>query len=202
MPQTTYAVDNAVAVPGMIADNGNVDIVSHTANEDIPMGRAVAIRTDGTVELPKSDTAKLCGVSVYKDTLMGTYPQGNPVIKQGDSVAVLRRGRVFADFKTGTQVQLGHPSVMNDTSTAADQGKFTAAAPSAGTVRPVLSDAVFFTKRTDSLALVEIDFTGGNGTATQITGALSTVADAPAKATLTSIIAALKAAGIVIDATT
>lgn len=257
--QTDYSDDPGAAVPGMIADLTNVDVVTAIAGEDIPFGRFVTIDpATGLSWLPAADADVLFGVAVFVPTLMGTYPQGGSVIAAGDAFSVLRRGRVWADYDTGTQVTISNVKVCNAAGTVSKKGKASMDATVTDSVRPPVQGAIFFgPARTDSLAQLEVDFFGGSLpatlavttamlaaksvttakiadlavetlqlgakqvtaakiadvtitdaqiavgaaiaksklalTATAITGALSTVADAPAKAVLTSIIAALVA---------
>ena len=64
-------------------------------------------------------------------------------------------------------------------------------------------EGIGFTAGDDGAGNAALSFFGGTVAAKQtITGALTTVADAPAKAVLTSIIAALVAYGLVTDGTT
>lgn len=203
--QTSYSNDPSVAVPGLIADMSGADVVSCVAGEAIPFGRLVALNvSDGKVYLPKADADELYGLAVFVPTLMGTYPQGGNVIAAGDVVSVMRRGRAFADFDTGTQVLNGRPKVCNDVTAgaqAAKQGKITMGATSADVIRAPIAGAVFLSVRTDTLAMLELDLFARVGFADAITGSLSTVADAPAKAVLTSLIAKLVAAGLIKDGT-
>ncbi len=203
--QMAYSLDFADAVPGKIADNEDgTDIISMVAGEAIPYGRFVAYNpTDGKCYLPALDADQIVGVAVFVTTLMGSYPQGNPTINAGDTFAVLRRGRVFADYDTGTQVPFAHPRVCNDAAQATKKGKATMAAAAADSVRPEAGGVCFYgAARTDTMALLEVRLDGAKGYSVEITGALSTVADAAAKAVLTSIISCLVTDGRAKQATT
>lgn len=159
MAQTAYSNDPGDAVPGMLADNGPKDIVTCIAHVDLPFGRFVRARTDGKVELPTDDTGDIVGLVVFKDMQSQiTIPQdGNPVIKAGSPVAILRKGRAYAEFSGGTQVYYGEVHIHNSAGAASDQGKATATAASANVIRDMNRAVVFAEKRTDTLALVEVN---------------------------------------------
>lgn len=169
--QTSYGNDPAAAVPGMIADLTNADVVTGIAGEDIPFGRFVTIDpATGLSWLPKADADVLFGVAAFVPTLMGSYPQGDAAIRAGEAFAVLRRGRVWADYDTGTQVTVSNVKVCNDVTAgaqAAKQGKATMDATSTDVVRPPVQGAIFFGPAlTGSLAQLEVNFFGGSLPAT------------------------------------
>jgi hypothetical protein len=134
MPQTTYALDNPGAVPGMLLDKDeDVVIVAFPAASAIPFGRGVELDSLGTkVQLPQNTggpIAQFAGVSVYVDTL---EPGGYAA---GDMVHVLRKGRI-AVTTVGTAIAatdaLTAANVSHKSVTATDRGKFTKAATNAG----------------------------------------------------------------------
>jgi hypothetical protein len=217
MSQTTYNIDPGAAKPGMLASDAlDSTIITCIAHEDIPPGRFVALRSDGTVELPKSDTAKLLGVSMYVDTFQSTYPQGNAVVTAGKPFPVCRAGRIYASFTGSNQTNIGDLGairVCNDSATLATQGTVTDAAVAAGTVRRDVPGALIFRVDTTdpqydaTLAMLELDMIGlpqvqPETLANAVTGNKTAVTDANAKAVLTSIIAALVKANVATDSTT
>lgn len=160
MSQTSYTTDLAAAVPGMVADNTSTrDIVSFVANEDIPFGRFVRLRTDGKVELPKDDTLPLVGVAIYVNTLENSYPTGGACIKAGQVVAILRKGRVWAGYDNGGSIAgLTAVQLKNDTATPASQGMVTGSSASAGVTRTLGGRVVAFDgQKTTTMALVEVN---------------------------------------------
>lgn len=155
--QTSYNVDMQVAVPGMLTGIGNRTIVSRVAYEEIPCGRFVRERADGTVELPSGDTGTILGVAVKSDGLERSYPSGSaPSYKAGELVPVIQRGTVYVAFSGGTDAALGTVNVKNDAATPADKGKATGTATAAGTIR-ALGSNVRFVKDIASATLALVD---------------------------------------------
>jgi hypothetical protein len=142
MAQTAaYTMSQAVAVAGMLDGTGEgFEIETFIANEDLPFGRAVRLVSGGTdaVELPTDDTGTIVGFVVFKDMLpqLTTPPDGTPVVKAGTPVAILRKGRMWADWDgAGTPASLVQFNVRNNTAAPTTKGKVTAAATSANVVR-------------------------------------------------------------------
>ncbi len=157
MPQTSYANDLSVALPGQLADDGTYDILSYAAAEEIPPGRQCVLNSSGTLELPQ-DTgySKPVGVSCY----LSARPPGAYAI--GEMVPCVRRGRVWADTTGSAPGQLVEANVNHSSTVATHRGKFTTTAISAGAGTEI-SDAgpVSFIKAgTTNLALVEVNFPG------------------------------------------
>lgn len=163
MSQTSVSLDNAVAVPGQIADVlGPRDVVTAIAYEDIPAGRVVRLRSDGTVELPLDDSGTLYGVSLYQDTLEASLPVGDPVHKAGRPMPVMRRGKVWVSFSGGSKTQEGTANVHNDdtdATTLAKAGKVTGSAVSTNVIRAGTGKVIFtHTRGASDVACVEVAF--------------------------------------------
>lgn len=135
MSQTSYSLDSVAAIPGQLYDAnlpGN-DIVSYVAQEDIPAGRMLNLRTDGRVELTKSASlGVVAGFSIYKPFQKATAI-GAPgfTYKAGEVVPVMRKGRVYVEL-TGAAPTAGVALNVNSNATAAaDLGKMTITAAGA-----------------------------------------------------------------------
>lgn len=126
MSQTVYNLERAVAVAGLLADNGPYDVVSYPAGENIEPGRVVVLDTDGTVGVPSATTlTKVVGVAMYRPSVEQAVGGGSAGYKTGEMVSVLRKGRIWAQFTGGTQVALGAVNVHHSSTTATNRGKFT-----------------------------------------------------------------------------
>jgi hypothetical protein len=159
MSQTTYSTDLSVALPGMLADNGDKDIVAYPSAEDIPPGRQCVLNSEGKLELPQDTSyAKPVGVSCY----LSAAPIS--LYKAGDMVPCVRRGRVWAETTGSAPGQLVEANVNHSSTTATHRGKFTTSAVSASAGSEI-ADAgpVTFTKAGASgLAIVECNFPGAS----------------------------------------
>jgi len=163
MSQTTVSLDNALAVPGQIADVlGPRDVVTAVAYEDIPAGRIVALRSDGTVELPDDDSANLYGVALYQDTLEASLPVGDPTHKAGRPLPIMRMGKVWLSFSGGDKTKDGVANIHNDDadSTAlAKRGMVTGSATSSNSIRAGTGLVEFeHTRGGSTLACVKVNF--------------------------------------------
>jgi hypothetical protein len=159
MSQTTYSTDLSAALPGMLADNGDKDIVSYPAAEDIPPGRQCVLNSDGKLELPQDTSySKPVGVSCY----LSAAPIS--LYKAGDMVPCVRRGRVWAETTGSAPGELVEANVNHSSTTATHRGKFTTSAVSASAGSEI-SDAgpVTFVKAGASgLAIAECNFPGAS----------------------------------------
>lgn len=158
MSQTSYTLDRRPGIPGMAFDIGDSDIVSFVANEALEPGKIVRVRSDGKVEYPTDDTGVLVGVVMYQDTKESSYPQGTAVYQAGDVVPVLRYGRIWTQFVSGTQVIMADANLSNG-ATVADRGKLTAQVTAANSVRTMAGRVKFWEVQTAAnLALAEVAF--------------------------------------------
>lgn len=131
MSQTVYNVDRTAALAGMLADSGDVDVVSYPAGEDIESGRVVVLGANGTVGVPSATTlTKVVGVAIYRPSVEQAIGGGSAGYKAGEMVSVLRKGRIWAQFTGGTQAALGAVNVHHSSTTATNRGKFTNSATS------------------------------------------------------------------------
>jgi hypothetical protein len=161
MPQTSYSLAPAVALAGMLADHGDKEITSRPAAEVIPPGRAVVIKSDGTVELPKtagaaipaSGTGSLLGIAFYENYA----PAGGYQI--GDMVPILRKGRVWVDFSGTLATDNEAVNISHSSTVDTDRGKFTDAATSttAGSEITAFSKGIARGNAGAALACVEIN---------------------------------------------
>lgn len=135
IPQTAYTLVQAAALPGMLGDQDPGRLIEgrFIASEDLLPGRVVELDpTDTTlnkVRYPQTASAvgKLVGVVVYDSAdQVGSF-------KAGDTVRILRRGKIWAEFN-GTQggEMLAALNVNSSSTIATNRGKFTDAAPAAG----------------------------------------------------------------------
>lgn len=149
--QQTYVQFPAYAQPGQVADLAHAEIVSFPAYETVQPGRQVMIATDGLscqqVRQTTADaTLTTLGVSVMKNAREGSgafnitaYGVGGPQYAIGDTVPVLMRGRIYAEWKGTTMTAFmnggasGTLNVYNSSTIVTDRGKFTDAAISATT---------------------------------------------------------------------
>lgn len=106
MPQTSIAVDRAVAYPGMLADGGFHDIVSR-AVETAAGVAAGRIMVEGTLPLQQAivPTSAVNGVlpvgcTKYEPIKEPRSPAG-PEFAQYDMVNLVRRGRIWMLAGTG-----------------------------------------------------------------------------------------------------
>ncbi len=140
--QTTYNQFPAFAQPGQLADLAYAEVVAFPANEVIQPGRAVEMATDGlSVQMCQqtSTTFAPVGVALLQTAREGSgafgitaYGVGGPQYNIGDTVPVLMRGRVYAEWKGTTQTAFGMPNCYHSSTLSADRGKFTDASTSAG----------------------------------------------------------------------
>jgi hypothetical protein len=145
--QQTYNQFPAFAQPGQLADLAYAEIVSFPAAEVIQPGRGVMMAADGlsVQQMQESGassqvTTTLVGISLLITAKESSGPfnitpfgVGGPQYNIGDSVPVLQRGRVYAEWKGTTQTSFSNAYNMYTSSTiATDRGKITDAATSAG----------------------------------------------------------------------
>lgn len=140
--QTVYNQFPAFAQPGQLADLAYNEIAYFPAAEVIQPGRAVEIASDGIScqqAQQTSTTFNPVGVSVLLTAREGSgavgitaYGVGGPQYNIGDSVPVLMRGRIYAEWKGTTQTAFGMPNAYHSSTTATDRGKFTDAGTSSG----------------------------------------------------------------------
>lgn len=138
--QQSYSYFTAFAVPGQLADLAYNEIGSYLAAETINPGRAVELASDGlSVQQPQQTGATFApvGVAVLITAREGSgavgitgYGVGGPQYNLGDTVPVLKRGAMYAEWKGTTQTAGGMPNVYHSSTTATDRGKFTDAATS------------------------------------------------------------------------
>lgn len=188
--QTSVTVFPATAQAGQLADLALNVIETFTAIEVINPGRFVEVASDGlSVQQVQgsssSDTTghfyKTClGVSIMKTAREGAgasgvtaYGVGGPAYAIGDPVPVLRRGRIFAEWKGTTQPAFGQAQVYHSSTTAdlADRGKVTDAAvgQSAGSEVSYLPAGVLTRYKlpgTGPVVLIDVNFPSATTSAT------------------------------------
>jgi hypothetical protein len=150
--QTTYTQFSALAVPGQLADLAYAEIVAFPAGEVIHPGRLVQLASDGLScqEVRNSSAStpptQVLGVAILQTAREGSgavgitaYGVGGPNYILGETVPVLMRGRVYAEWKGTTQSAFvnglngsGALHVYASSTVATDRGKFTDASVSAG----------------------------------------------------------------------
>lgn len=91
--------DMAPAHPGMLADTGFTDKVTHPAAGAINFGRAVSLNAQNRVV--EGGTAPI-GVALHDHTIGGIYSPSSPGGRQNgyaqfDAVSVIKRGRVWVE---------------------------------------------------------------------------------------------------------
>jgi hypothetical protein len=148
--QQTYNQFPAFAQPGQIADLSYAEIASYPASEVINPGRLLMLYSDGLSVMQAQSTAdtqlttKLMGVSCLITARESSgafgitaYGVGGPQYNIGDSVPVLQRGRIFAEWKGTTQLAYSVAMNVYCSSTTggdlADRGKVTDASVSTST---------------------------------------------------------------------
>jgi hypothetical protein len=145
--QQTYNQFPAFAQPGQLADLAYAEINSFPAFEVIQPGRGVMMASDGLSiqQMQESGadtqiTTTLVGFSLLITAQQSagafgitSYGVGGPQYNIGDSVPVLQRGRLYAEWKGTTQTSFSNAYNMYCSSTVAtDRGKITDASISAG----------------------------------------------------------------------
>lgn len=180
--QTTYNLEPSEASPGQIADLEDYSIASYPAAEVISPGRLLQMASDNVsvkqVQNTSSDTTTPCtkvvGVSVLKtarapsESSLSSDPQ---LYQIGDMVPVMKRGKIFVEWKSSAGAPVGTNSGLNvyhSSTTSTDRGKFTAdaaASTSGSEVSPVPNNLVLRAPaRTTSgnIQLLEINLPGGS----------------------------------------
>jgi hypothetical protein len=173
--QQTYNQFPAFAEPGQLADLAYAEIVSFPAAEVIQPGRAVEMASDGlSVQQCQqtSTTFAPVGVSVLVTARESAgafnitgYGVGGPQFNIGDTVPVLMRGRIYAEWKGTTQTAFGMPNAYHSSTIATDRGKFTDAATSAGAGVEIANAGHQFRVRqalpgTGNIVLVDVNLPG------------------------------------------
>lgn len=141
--QQTYNQFSAFAVPGQLADLAYNEIVAFPAAEVIQPGRMVEMASDGLsvqqVQATGNNVPGSVGIAVLITARESSgafgitaYGVGGPQYNIGDTVPVLMRGRIYAEWKGTTQTAFGMPNVYHSSTLSADRGKFTDAATSGG----------------------------------------------------------------------
>lgn len=178
--QLTVSLFPAEAQPGMVADDGFVDSGDYIASEVIQPGRAVEIVPSNTDDVPKirmvqttgSSAVPMLGVATL-DTArenpgsanLSTYV-GGAAYQPGDMVRVLKRGRIYMEWK-GTTQALGVMNIYHSSTTATDRGKLTdaSAASTSGaeiSVGPSWVSVQKILPGTGTIALVNLNGPGAN----------------------------------------
>lgn len=144
--QQTYAQFPAFAQPGQLADLANAEIASYAASEVINPGRLLMFDATGLQVKQAQEsgadtqlTTVLAGVSLLVTARQGSgavgltaYGLGGIAYQVGETVPVLQRGRVYAEWKGTTQVAYSvGMNVYCSSTTATDRGKVTDAVASA-----------------------------------------------------------------------
>jgi hypothetical protein len=180
--QQTYNQFPAFAQPGQLADLAGAEIQSFPAYEIIQPGRVVCMATDGlsiqqaqqtTADVSfGSGTAGAVGISLLQTAResagaynLTAYGVGGPQYNIGDTVPVLQRGRIWAEWKGTTQTVMSMPNVYCSSTTATDRGKLTDASISASTGSEVANAGHAVRVRqtspgTGNICLVDVNFPG------------------------------------------
>lgn len=160
--QTTYSLDSAIGLPGQLADLNEKSVESFVAAEDLKPGMLVTLDT-GSAELPKDTIlGKTLGIVLLHDVLPQTLA-GEVFYPAGTVVPVLRKGKAFAQYSGGTQVQKGAANVKHasdDTlGNAQHRGKITGSATSTTAGAEVSATSLVFDRNTglSDLCVVEVN---------------------------------------------
>lgn len=109
MAQLSYSQTMTVSVAGMLADGAGAphDIVSR-ANivDDIPFGVAVAdiAGDEGTIQLPASSGAKICGIAQRSLTVEENAASVENAYPAKSMCAVVKKGRVWVTVEKAVTV--------------------------------------------------------------------------------------------------
>jgi hypothetical protein len=156
--QQTYANFPAFAQPGQLADLTYCEIASFPAAEQINPGRVVELAADNVSCQQVQDAgattppAKMLGISVLVTAREGAgafnitpYGVAGPQYQIGDTVPVLMRGRIYAEWSGTTQTPFsngvngaGLLHLYSSSTVATNRGKLTDVAVSAGAGTEVL----------------------------------------------------------------
>lgn len=178
--QITYSLFPPQADPGQLADNTVNRFWSMPAASAVYPGRVLEPASDGVSCQMVQDTGStaytsqtVLGCSILLTAREGTGAVSNTignvngaVFNPGDMVPVLRRGALFGEWAGTTQTALGTPNVKHSSTTPANQGVFTDAAPSGTAGSEVSALPKEFQVKppalagTGSIVLVEVNFPG------------------------------------------
>jgi hypothetical protein len=176
MPQTSYSVFPSQAYQGQPGDGYlGTYIVSEIAAADFAPGLGLEYDTAGLVRPAQStgtDIARKAGVSVLKTSKSSTAPLStNVTFKSGDVVPCLRRGKIWAKFDGGSPIKGDSLNLKHSSTTAANQGVFTASATSGTAGSEIGTAGVTLDKLNTAgdLALIDVNYPSVTG-ATGATG--------------------------------
>jgi len=183
--QQTYNQFPAFAQPGQLADLAYAEIVSFPAAEVVQPGRVLELASDNLSCQQVQDSgattppAKMLGISLLQTARESAgavgitgYGVGGPQYNIGDTVPVLMRGRVYAEWKGTTQTAWangvngsGALHIYSSSTVVTDRGKLTDA-----TVSSVAGSEVVYASsgirvrqtlsNTGNIVLVDINLPG------------------------------------------
>lgn len=109
MSQLSYSQTMTVAVAGMIADGAGAphDVVSRVnITDEIPFGVAVAdiAGDEGTIELPDSSGALICGIAVRSLTVEEGAASVENAYPADSACAVMKKGRIWVQVEKAVTV--------------------------------------------------------------------------------------------------
>lgn len=135
MPQTTYNLDPAAALPGLMVEKGRMR-GRLTNSEALPPGRLVEVNA-GQIRLPRGSAPNFLGAACYNSQIAPSVTVagiGTPLpggYASGDMVPVMRSGQVWLEYVGTAPAAESSVNVSASSTIATDRGKVTVAAPSA-----------------------------------------------------------------------
>ena len=119
--QTSYSINLAVALPGMIADLSNSDIISRSVETVVGIDFAVAVSrgTNADRQIVLGGDNTFLGVTVRSTDIEGTS-NGTILYGENDTAGVMRKGYIWAICPTGCVP--GNIVNYNDTTGILDSG--------------------------------------------------------------------------------
>lgn len=122
-PQLSYDHEMQKAIPGMVSDLTDKTIISRAAEGDVDFGLALVQGTDPQkqVKVPTA-SAVFEGVSAERFYIEQDLATGEGVNKDGESVAVLRKGRIWVHIDQ--DVAINDPVYFRHTSSLGKEGYF------------------------------------------------------------------------------
>jgi hypothetical protein len=172
--QTSYVMFPDFAQPGQLADHTMNEIASFTAAEVINPGRAVEIAADGLSVQQVQQTGTTfnpVGISVLLTAREGAgavgiapYGIGGAAYAIGDTVPVLLRGRIYAEWSGTTQPSFAAIDTFHSSTISTNRGKFTDAGTSAGAGVEIATHAAFRTRmalpNSGTIILIDVNLPG------------------------------------------
>ncbi len=103
--QLSYPEDQAIGLPGQLADSGSKDVISRLAEDHlVPFGRMIVLGTDKdkqallpTLATDITNSKKVLGAALHSHARESVKDADQSGYKNGESVSILHNGRVYME---------------------------------------------------------------------------------------------------------